>query len=405
METIICLSSQKWDDPLWTNKQHIMSRLAKHHRVIHVDYGLRPAPLYLWRRLKQRPQDALSPLRTLTDGVLHRGGNLYTADHISPLCAGAFKHGSFVRDRSTFDLKILYLQRFLKREGISDPIVWVYHPGYGDAVDLLPKKLLVYDCVDNYMAFPAYRDDPGWLQAREERLCRKADLVFTTSEGLFKKRRHLNPDHTHLVHNVGDATHFGRARDPQTKIPQEIAAIRVKGPVVGFVGAVSDYKLNMRWLLHAARQRPEWQFVLIGPVGEADPGTDASEAMRQPNMHFIGLREYRVLPEYIKGFDACVIPYKINEYTEYVFPIKFFEFMATGKPLVVSKLPALNDYLDAVRWAEDEDGFVRELDAALAAPEEGMAARVALADANSWDSRVNALWGHVERRLAERAAR
>lgn len=403
METIICLSSQNWDDRLWTNKQHIMSRLALHHRVIHVDYGLRPAPLYLWRRLKRRPQDLLSPLRTLTDGVTHRGGNLYTADHISPLLAGALPHGNPVRDRSTFDLKLLYLKRYLKREGITDPIVWVYHPGYGDAVDMLPRKLLVYDCVDNYMAFPAYRDDPGWLRAREERLCRSADLVFATSQGLLNTRRAFNPDHTHLVHNVGDATHFGKARDPKLQIPQELLKIRERGPVVGFVGAVSDYKLNMRWLLHAARVRPDWQIVLIGPIGEADKNTDASEALRQPNMHLLGTRDYAHLPEYIKGFDACVIPYNINEYTEYVFPIKFFEFMATGKPLIVSKLPALNDYLGAVRWAEDEAGFVAELDAALAAPQEGTDARVALAEANSWDSRVNALWGHIERRLAEKA--
>jgi glycosyltransferase involved in cell wall biosynthesis len=139
-------------------------------------------------------------------------------------------------------------------------------------------------------------------------------------------------------------------------------------------------------------------------VGEADPGTDASEAMRQPNMHLIGMREYAQLPEYIKGFDACVIPYNINEYTSYVFPIKFFEFMATGKPLVISKLPALADYLDEVRWAEDEAGFVEQVDAALKDPAQGQERRLALAQANSWDSRVNALWGHIERRLAERAS-
>lgn len=400
MHTIICLSSQSWDDTMWTNKQHIMSRLAQEHRVIHVDYGLRPLPVYLYRRLKKRPQDILRPLRTLTDGVGRRGPGLYVADHISPLISGAFSHGHPARDLATFDLKLMYLKRFLKRERIDDPILWVYHPGYADALERLPRKLLVYDCVDNYAAFPTYRDDPQWLMLREERLCRSADLVFTTAPKLYETRRAFNPEHTHLVHNVGDADHFNKAMSPSTQVPEDLLKIKASGgPVIGFVGAISDYKLNLAWILEAARARPSWQFALIGPVGMADPTTDVGQAQAQPNVHIMGHRAYESLPAYLKGFDVAVIPYNINAYTESVFPIKFFEFLATGKPVVISNLPALRDYYKDVHVAHDGAEFISACEASLAKPEEGKASRLALAAEHSWPKRIGQMMGLIDQRL------
>ena len=84
---IICLSSQGWDEPMWTNKQHIMSRLAREHRVLHVDYGALPLPVYLKRRAMLAPADLGSPLELLTDGVVQRTENLFTATHWLPLLA------------------------------------------------------------------------------------------------------------------------------------------------------------------------------------------------------------------------------------------------------------------------------------------------------------------------------
>ncbi len=401
--TIICLSSQRWDDPMWTNKQHIMSRLARDHRVIHVDYGLRPLPQYLYERARQRPADLLRPGRVLTDGVVRREGDLYVADAYTPLFAGAFPHGHPIRDFSTFDRKVAMLRRFIKREHIEDPIVWVYHPGYGDAVDKLPRGLLVYDCVDNYAAFPTYRDDPGWLKLREERLCRNADLVFATSSTLYDMVRPFNPEGTHLVHNVGDAEHFKQALSPSTRVPEEIASL--SGPVIGFVGAVSNYKLDVDWLLAVARSRPDYNVVVIGPVGMADPSTNVGALKACSNVHLLGHREYAELPRYIKGFDVAVIPYRINSYTESVFPIKFFEFLATGKPVVVSRLPALEEFYDYVRVAATADEFVAACDAALTEPDTDQRRRVELAEANSWPARIGKIMSLIEERLEQKAAR
>ncbi len=400
MHTIVCLSSQSWDDAMWTNKQHVMSRLARDHRVVHVDYGLRPLPMYLWRRLRHDRRSPATLVRALTDGVTPRGGTLYVGDHASPLIAGAFPHGHPVRDWSTFDLQLKFLQRWLDRTvPDEDPIAWVYHPGYGDAVAKMRKKLLVYDCVDDYPSFPTYRDNPDWIRLREERLCRCADLVFCTSRALYERRRGYNPENTYLVHNVGDAEHFNAALDEELPIPPELAELRERGPVIGFVGAISDYKLDLELVLEVARARPDWQIALIGPVGMADPGTDVAAAQEAPNVHLLGYRAYADLPAYIKGFDVATIPYRISHHTEAVFPIKFFEFLATGKPVVITPLPALEDYWGKVEVASSADAFVEACAKALAEDgDEARDARLALAAQNSWPKRI----GEMMRLIGER---
>ena len=397
-QTIVCLSSQRWRDAMWTNKQHIMSRVAKRHRVIHVDYGLRPLVQYLAERAWYHPDQLWPPHRLIYDGVAHVEKNLYIGDSYSPIWAGIFHHGHPVRDFFTFDAKIWMVKRFLQREPTQAPIAWVYHPGFADAVDSLDKKLLVYDCVDNYEAFPTYRDDPDWLMQRERRLCRKADVVFCTSRALYEQRRQYNPDNTYLVHNVGDAEHFKTATDPALEIAQEIDEL--DGPVIGFVGAISDYKLNIDWIRHAARRRTDWNFALIGPVGMADPGTEVGALKALPNVHLLGHRPYGELPRYLKGVDVAVIPYRINDYTQSVFPIKFFEFLATGKPVVISNLPALKEFYDAVEVATNAEEFVALCEVSLSGDDEESALRrIELAARHSWPERVRKLMEKIADRL------
>ncbi len=389
---------------MWTNKQHIMSRLAREHRVLHADYGALPLPLYMKKRFMQRPTDFTSPFKVLTNGVVHRGGNLWTATHWLPLCAWGLPRDSRLRDYLWHDLKVRFVKDFAHEQAQSKPIAWVYHPVYGDAVERLDKKLLVYDCVDNYAAFPKYRDK-AWLMEREKRLCERADLVFTTSEPLYEIKRKYNPENTFLVHNVGDAEHFNKALDPGCEIPHELEEIRKKGPVIGFVGAVSNYKLNLDWVMHVARQKPEYQVVLIGPIGMSDPNTNVKELEAIDNIHMLGVRSYQSLPQYIKGFDVAVIPYRLNDYTESVFPIKFFEFLASGKPVVISPLPSVKEFYDDVLVAHHGDEFVQHCEAVINGAETDISRqsrRLELAAENSWPKRIGELMRHIERKLDEK---
>jgi len=397
--TIVCFSSQDWGDRMWTNKQHIMSRLAKQHRVVHMDFSVSSPLTFGARALRHDPSQLLSPRRLWKDGILPRkgAGELYVGSSWGPPGLELLPQDNPVRCYFTYQEKVNVAQAWLERERITDAIIWVYHPGFGDTVLSLPRKLLVYDCVDEYTAFPAYKNCKEWLAARERTLCERADLVFCTAPSLYERKRVLNPKGTHYVHNVGDADHFKRALDPSTVVPREVAAL--PKPVIGFVGAVSNYKLNIDWLLELARQRPNYHLCLIGPIGVSDPSTNVSALKALPNVHVLGTRDYAVLPEYMKGFDVAVIPYRLNEYTESVFPIKFFEYLATGKPVVVSRLPALAGFLDAVRVADDAESFIAKCDDALTNGGAGGDVRVALAEANSWSSRVSDLMQLIEKKL------
>ncbi len=384
--TIVCLSSQPWHD-LWTNKQHIMSRLGRTHRVIHVNFG--PC---------NHPARLLGPSLTRTDGVtvaefFAPGGLIQKLDPSHP-----------IRIWAQFDLRARALGRYLASAHIDDAILWVYHPGYGAQIAALPHRLLVYDCVDEYTEFPEYRAHPAWLAARDEALCRRADVVFTTAQGLFEDKRRFNPDNTYLVHNVGDAAHFGHALDAGVTVPPDLA--RLPRPIIGFVGAVSSYKIDVELVVALARQRRDWSIVLIGPKNTGDR-TSVAPLEREPNIHLLGRRDYASLPAYVKGFDVSLIPYRLNAYTARCFPIKFFELLASGKPLVITPLPALAGYFDAVRVAGDADALAAHCAEAMRDPQAGMPERLALAAQNDWQSRIDKLMAQVERRLdatAERVA-
>lgn len=394
--TIVCLSSQRWDDAMWTNKQHIMSRLGRAHDVLYVNFG----PLSLKRlalSLPETPERLRRPLQLFSRPRVRDKDGVRLLDFFGFHLPEKFAHGHPLRVFGQFDLRVRQLGAYLRAEGITDAILWVYHPGYGAGVAELSHRLLVYDCVDEYTAFPEFRQAKEWMRERERALCERADLVFCTAPELYQRKRVFNPDHTHLVHNVGDAEHFEHASDPDLRIPADLEAI--PHPRIGFIGAVSDYKLDVEWLLHAAEKRPDWSIVVIGPTGIADPGTDVSALAAAPNVHLLGHREYAKLPAYLKGFDVAVIPYRINDYTRSVFPIKFFEFMATGRPVVISKLPALEAYHDAVLVADSAPQFVARCEEALANPDRGREARVALARKHSWPARIAELMAHIERRL------
>jgi len=400
--TIVCLSSQPWQDGMWTNKQHIMSRLAREHRVYYVSFGPNPLPALVRKKLAHETP-LRSPVGAVLDPVRYEQAGVTVLEFLSPR--------AFVRKKpashpfsiyANFDLRLELLGRFLAREGVENPVIWVYHPGYGAKVRELPHRLIVYDCVDEYTEFPTYKADPGWLIEREAALAAVADVVTTTSAGLYERKRPLNPARTHLVHNVGDFEHFSRARAESTRVPDDLA--RLPRPVIGFLGAVSDYKLHADWLTALARRHREYSIVLVGPVGVGDPTTDVSVLRAEPNVHLLGHRAYELLPGYVKGFDLGVIPYRINEYTTYSFPIKFFELLASGKPLVISELPALRDYYAAARVARSADEFVSACEAALADPMAGCAERLKLASENTWEHRVERILVHVERALAEKSA-
>jgi len=172
--------------------------------------------------------------------------------------------------------------------------------------------------------------------------------------------------------------------EPGLDVPDEIASL--PRPVVGYVGAVSSW-LDQELLAAVARAHRDWTVILIGPV---DTGVELLKSL--PNVYFLGQKEYSLLPAYVKGFDVTVIPFKINDLTRGVNPVKLYEYLAAGRPVVSTALPEVLPFRPVVSTSLNPVEFVKMVEDELAGDcSEKAASRVQLARRHSWQARAVAV--------------
>jgi glycosyltransferase involved in cell wall biosynthesis len=276
-----------------------------------------------------------------------------------------------------------------RRLGIQDHVLWCYH--FDGAMFNRPGKtrLIVYDCVDDWAALS---HSYGEVVEKEKHLVAISDLVFTTAERLYYAKKRINPN-TYLVPNGADYEHFKEAASSQ-EAPVELE--QVSHPMIGFSGGVFTW-VALDMVEAIAGRRPDWSFVFIGPVGKT------IRKPQVPNVHFLGKVSYEVLPHYVSQFDVCIMPFLRNELTESVNPIKMYEYMATGKPIVSTGLPEVTKFAQLIRIADNPDDFEKAIDAALKEHDSSLVqARQIVASKNSWDSRFETMMKLVEERLSAR---
>lgn len=184
-------------------------------------------------------------------------------------------------------------------------------------------------------------------------------------------------------------TIFSKSQHDKTVIPDELKLI--KEPIIGFFGAISKYKINFDLIEYIAKNQPEWSIVLIGTFGEGEKSADISKLEQIDNIHFLGPKPYEVLPNYLKGFNVCILPNVINEYTKNMFPMKFFEYLASGKPVVSTSLPSLKDFVEYCYFAVNNSEFTEFIRKAISETNnnEIRQKRIELAKMNTWEKRIN----------------
>jgi len=372
---IVCVGFADWDTELWTNQHHLMSRLARENRVLFVEsLGLRRPQLAgrdlarIWRRLRR----GLSPPRA-SDGL-----------HVlSPLVLPL--HGSRVARALNARLLPALVGRAARRLGMRRPILWAYVPQAEVLIDALDPSLIVYHCVDDIAA--QERIDTASFRAAEARLAARADLVLASAPALARRLRMISGNVLDAP-NVADTELFARALEPSPTAPLDPAMAALPAPRIVFTGAVVSTKLDMALLVELAQLRPSWSFALVGPVGPGDPRTDVSALAGEPNIHLLGRRSYAELPDVLRAADAGLIPYARNELTESIFPMKVYEYLAAGLPVIATPLPALTG-VSGVVTASTAAGIAELLDRALAEDSpERRGARSRAAASHSWDQRL-----------------
>jgi glycosyltransferase involved in cell wall biosynthesis len=284
----------------------------------------------------------------------------------------------------------------------SDYILWTYLPATVAVLDRLSRGrrgktpgLVLYHCVDEHSAFPGHFISPELVKSYDDQLTRRADLVITTSENLRESRQALNP-HTYTVINAADVDVFNRALDPDCEVPADLTSIPT--PRLGVVG-VHDYRLDVDALEALVTADPTWQVVLIGPLRVSHE--DEARLRSSPSVHLLGEKQRTDLPSYLKGLSAALIPYRPCELTRNIFPLKLFEYLAAGVPVIAGGLPELKRYSGMVSLAENVEDYPALVRAAITEDTPAKrAARVALAAENSWDHRVAEISALVEAALA-----
>jgi glycosyltransferase involved in cell wall biosynthesis len=282
--------------------------------------------------------------------------------------------------------------------GQLGPIVqWFYDPMAVTAfAGQMDEVLTVYDCMDELSKF---RGAPPAIVEREMQLLKRADLVFTGGRRLFDSKSRFNKN-CHFYGCGVDGAHFGGAREEKTEVPAELASIRK--PVLGYFGVV-DERMDYELIARLADANPEWSVAIIGPVMKVDPATLPKRA----NFHWLGKQPYEKLPAFCKGFDVCLMPFALNESTEFINPTKALEYMATGKPIVSSAVPdVVSNFGSVVAVANNREEFITLCRHALESPPSDRVSKgLDLAARNSWERIVGELEEHVAAALKKAASR
>jgi glycosyltransferase involved in cell wall biosynthesis len=365
---VVLLYAPPWDGPTRFSKHHLARWFAEHgHRVLYVEAPLTPLGLRRGRSFWREFRQTFQPPRRVAD-------HLWVRRHLLSVPYHAASRLTETRMANRLGQRLLapVIRRDLRRLGFQRPVVIAGLPHAVDALPRLARGCLVYHCSDD---FSAVRGFPRTLPALEAELCSRADLVIATSVTLAEERRLYNPN-THWVSNGADVAHFGRPAEPAA----ELRAL--KRPLVGFVGGLSQW-VDLEVVAFLARERPRWTFVLIGPLGIP---TDAVTELA--NVRLFGPRPYEVLPSYLAGMDVGLIPFRDEPVTYHADPIKAYEYLAAGLPVVSTDLPALRRLAHVARLARTPRQFLVELDSAIGEGRDAHAAeRRAEAAKHSWDAR------------------
>lgn len=370
---IVCVGFADWDTELWTNQHHLMSRLAADNRVLFIEsLGLR-RPQLAGRdvsRIVRRLRRGLQAPRRSPEGV----------NVLSPLVLPLHSQPA-VRAINARLLPAL-VQRAAQRLHLTRPILWGYVPQAEALLDALDPALVVYHCVDDIAAQPGV--DAESFRAAERRFAARADLVLASAPALAARMRTLN-DNVLYAPNVADTAAFATALQPG---PVDPALDALPHPRIVFTGAVVATKLDVDLIANLARARPDWSIALVGPTGMGDPSTDVSALTTERNIHLLGGRTRDELPAVLRGADAGIIPYASNQLTASIFPMKVYEYLAAGLPVVATPLPALEG-VTAIATASDAETMARALDDALATDDDHQRAqRSRAAAAHSWEARL-----------------
>ena len=379
---IIVHSHLRWDW-VWQRPQQFLSRFSKTHPILfvegpHIIEG-NADPRARWRRDPKFPNVV----------VMHTEFSKTSWD----------KMGGASVDIERYCLLRQELDSSLKSEfgqSSNKPVQWFYDPMAAPAfIGRLNERANVYDCMDELSQF---KGAPPEMIERERFLLSHADVVFAGGRKMWESKSRFNKN-SHFYGCGVDVSHFASARKESTPFPADVA--KLSGPTLGYFGVI-DERLDYELIGKLAAANAHWNICMVGPVCKVD----ANDFPQRKNLHWMGGREYSDLPAYTKKFDVCLMPFAMNEATEFINPTKALEYMATATPIVSSPVPdVVSNFSSVVQIADTHDKFISHCRQALQSPDQSAIERgLQMASENTWEAIVAKMENHIAQALETRIA-
>lgn len=342
MKTIICFGEDWGRHP--STLQFLAKRLAKDARVIWVEsLGLR------------RPSASLADASRIFGKVLKWWRASPPADpakggvHVCTPLVLPLHRWRLARMVNKVILSRM-IRRLVRRIAKGErPVVVTACPSTADLIGHLGEARSVYYCADDYAHMPGV--EASTVRDLEARLLEKVDTMVATSEALLRTRSAAVRSTRLLRHGV-DFEHFHSAALPDTPVHPSIMGIR--GPIFGFHGLIQSL-IDFELIAEVARRRPDWSFVFVGPAPEGLGALPVAS-----NIHYLGAYPYVTMPSFIRAFDVCLIPYKLEDRTRACNPIKLREYLAAGKPVISTMIPEVMPYGEVVKFASTPEELIRQ---------------------------------------------
>lgn len=374
---VVAFVPEEWGGP-WLSRHQVLTRLSRYFHVVWAE------PARRWRelaRVSQRPVN-----RSHHSEAFPKGFVLYQPERWLPW----FGRPTWLASWTAVE-RARRAAALLRRRGCKAIIFYLWRPYFDHVLESGSYDLSCYHIVDEYSFSPSELP----LTGREIQLIKRVDQVFIHSPALLERKGHFNP-HTLFVPNGVNYRAFAAQQEEPADLKE------IPHPRIGYIGVIK-HQLDFRVLLGLATHHAEWSFVFVGPKGHL--GTDATlvdQLYQLPNVYFLGHKPIETACAYPQHFDVCLLPYKANDYTKYIYPLKLHEYLAGGKPIVGTPIRSLLDFAHVIKLASTQEEWSRALAESLAPDAvsiDQIKKRRSIAKQVDWETLVHTIAGSMCNRL------
>lgn len=380
MRDLIFVSMEDWDD-IWRRNQFICAGLACRHPEMRILFvGL---PVDISNRLRRGKVNELCSQRTFQPD----GFNAITVTRPLKLLPNSIAMGRKINEWM-FRSHVLVMSRKLE---MRQPILWLNPHSAVHMTGRMEESCVIYDITDDWTTLTQNARLTELIKQQDAELCRKSDAVIVCSERLRQMKSSM-AENLHLIPNGVDCRHYARVLDHYLPLPHQASAWAK--PVFGYTGTIHPDRVDVSLLETIAGRLQNGSIVLIGP--NHLPANDQQRLSKYSNIHMLGPVPYSQIPDYMRAFDVCITPHRQTPFTESLNPIKLWEYLAAGKPIVATDVAGFRDFPQLVSIAHNADEFFDAMQKALHEDSNLRDARIAEARKHSWESRLDQIEAVIE---------